>query len=41
MVTSIPTKHIPNSQVRFGGEYRWTLEEGIEDGIKRDLGIEE
>jgi len=41
MITTIPTTHVPDSHVRFHGEYRWTLEEGIEERIKRDLGIEE
>ncbi len=39
----LPTKHVPNSQVRYDrrGNFKWQLEDGIEKWIKRNLGVKE
>ena len=42
MMVYVPTRQpVENSQVKYDENYKWTLEEGIEDWIKRDLGVEE
>lgn len=42
MITTIPSKpQIENTQDKFSGSPKWQLEDGIEEWIKKDLGVEE
>lgn len=40
MIT-IKTKDIGEVKDKFYGEYKWTLEEGNENYIKKEMGIDE
>jgi len=39
-MTTIPTKDYGEVQDKIKGSHQWTLEEGCEDYIKRDGGID-
>ena len=39
MTTTIISKDVGDVKDKFCGEYRWTLEDGIEEYIKKEMSI--